>query len=106
MLAGIWEVLIITILEDQASFLHLLGDGSQFCVELTYAGQPMPVGLAQVFLIGEDFIGYDNLALVLGYNIFLDQHFSEKLKEASSLEKGVTVFGYHVSDPECFGFLW
>lgn len=88
MLAGICEVLIITILEDQASFLHLLGDGSQFGVELTYAGQPMPVGLAQVFLIGEDFIGYDNLALVLGYNIFLDKHFSEKLKEASSLEKG------------------
>ncbi|ETI61400.1 glucose-1-phosphate thymidylyltransferase RfbA [Marinomonas profundimaris] len=103
MLAGINEVLIITTLEDQASFQHLLGDGSQFGVELTYAVQPTPDGLAQAFLIGEDFIGDDNVALVLGDNIFFGQHFSEKLKQASSLEKGATVFGYHVSDPERFG---
>lgn len=103
MLAGINEVLIITTPEDQASFQHLLADGSQFGVELTYAVQPSPDGLAQAFLIGEDFIGNDNVALVLGDNIFFGQHFSEKLKQASSLEKGATVFGYHVSDPERFG---
>lgn len=103
MLAGINEVLIITTPEDQASFQHLLGDGSQFGVELTYAVQPTPDGLAQAFLIGEDFIGDDNVALVLGDNIFFGQHFSEKLKQACSLEKGATVFGYHVSDPERFG---
>ncbi|WP_417447333.1 glucose-1-phosphate thymidylyltransferase RfbA [Kangiella sp.] len=103
MLAGINEVLIITTPEDQASFQHLLGDGSQFGVELTYAVQPSPDGLAQAFLIGEDFIGNDNVALVLGDNIFFGQHFSEKLKQASSLEEGATVFGYHVSDPERFG---
>ncbi|WP_137170437.1 glucose-1-phosphate thymidylyltransferase RfbA [Marinomonas sp. FW-1] len=103
MLAGINEVLIITTPEDQTSFQHLLGDGSQFGVELTYAVQPTPDGLAQAFLIGEDFIGDDNVALVLGDNIFFGQHFSEKLKQASSLDKGATVFGYHVSDPERFG---
>lgn len=103
MLAGINEVLIITTPEDQTSFQHLLGDGSQFGVELTYAVQPTPDGLAQAFLIGEDFIGNDNVALVLGDNIFFGQHFSEKLKQASSLDKGATVFGYHVSDPERFG---
>jgi glucose-1-phosphate thymidylyltransferase len=103
MLAGIREVLIITTPEDQASFQHLLGDGSQFGVELIYAIQPTPDGLAQAFLIGEDFIGNDNVALVLGDNIFFGQHFSEKLKQASSLEKGATVFGYHVSDPNRFG---
>ena len=103
MLAGINEVLIITTPEDQASFQHLLGDGSQFGVELTYAVQPTPDGLAQAFLIGENFIGTDNVALVLGDNIFFGQHFSEKLKQASSLDKGATVFGYHVSDPERFG---
>ena len=103
MLAGINEVLIITTPEDQASFQHLLGDGSQFGVELTYAVQPTPDGLAQAFLIGENFIGTDNVALVLGDNIFFGQHFSEKLKQASSRDKGATVFGYHVSDPERFG---
>jgi glucose-1-phosphate thymidylyltransferase len=103
MLAGIREVLIITTPEDQASFQHLLGDGRQFGIELTYAVQPSPDGLAQAFIIGEDFIGDDNVALVLGDNIFFGQHFSEKLKQASSLEKGATVFGYHVSDPERFG---
>ena len=103
MLAGIREILIITTPEDQASFQNLLGDGRQFGVELTYAVQPSPDGLAQAFIIGEDFIGDDNVALVLGDKIFFGQHFSEKLKQASSLEKGSTVFGYHVSDPERFG---
>ena len=103
MLAGIREVLIITTPEDQASFQHLLGDGCQFGIELTYAVQLSPDGLAQAFIIGEDFIGDDNVALVLGDNIFFGQHFSEKLKQASSLDKGATVFGYHVSDPERFG---
>jgi glucose-1-phosphate thymidylyltransferase len=103
MLAGIREVLIITTPEDQASFQHLLGDGRQFGVELTYAIQPTPDGLAQAFLIGEDFIGDDKVALVLGDNIFFGQHFSEKLQQASSVEKGATVFGYHVADPERFG---
>ncbi|GGN37379.1 MULTISPECIES: glucose-1-phosphate thymidylyltransferase RfbA [Marinomonas] len=103
MLAGIREILIITTPEDQASFQHLLGDGSQFGVALTYAVQPSPDGLAQAFIIGEDFIGDDNVALVLGDNIFFGQHFSEKLKEAAFIEKGATVFGYHVSDPERFG---
>lgn len=103
MLAGIREVLIITTPEDQASFQHLLGDGRQFGVELTYAVQPSPDGLAQAFIIGEDFIGDDNVALVLGDNIFFGHHFSEKLKEAAGRENGATVFGYHVSDPERFG---
>lgn len=103
MLAGIRDVLIITTPEDQASFQHLLGDGRQFGVELTYAVQPSPDGLAQAFIIGEDFIGDDNVALVLGDNIFFGQHFSEKLKEAAGRENGATVFGYHVSDPERFG---
>jgi glucose-1-phosphate thymidylyltransferase len=103
MLAGIREVLIITTPEDQASFQHLLGDGRQFGIELTYAVQPSPDGLAQAFIIGEDFIGDDNVALVLGDNIFFGQHFSENLKQASSLDKGAMVFGYHVSDPERFG---
>ena len=103
MLAGIREVLIITTPDDQASFQYLLGDGSQFGIELTYAVQPSPDGLAQAFLIGEYFIADDNVALVLGDNIFFGQHFSDKLKQASSLEKGATVFGYHVSDPERFG---
>lgn len=103
MLAGIREVLIITTPEDQANFQHLLGDGRQFGIELTYAVQPSPDGLAQAFIIGEDFIGDDNVALVLGDNIFFGQHFSEKLKQASSLDKGATVFGYHVADPERFG---
>ncbi|WP_421856870.1 glucose-1-phosphate thymidylyltransferase RfbA [Marinomonas sp.] len=103
MLAGIREIMIITTPEDQASFQHLLGDGHQFGIELTYAIQPSPDGLAQAFIIAEDFIGSDSVALVLGDNIFFGQHFSEKLLQASSLESGATVFGYHVNDPERFG---
>ncbi|WP_417551902.1 glucose-1-phosphate thymidylyltransferase RfbA [Marinomonas fungiae] len=103
MLAGIREILIITTPEDQASFQKLLGDGRYFGVELTYAVQPSPDGLAQAFIIGEEFIGADNVALVLGDNIFFGQHFSEKLKQAAAQESGATVFGYHVMDPERFG---
>lgn len=103
MLSGIREVLIITTPEDQISFQHLLGDGSQFGIELSYAIQPSPDGLAQAFIIGEKFIGDSDVALVLGDNIFFGQHFSDKLKSAASQSKGATVFGYHVQDPERFG---
>ncbi len=103
MLAGIREILIITTPEDQKSFQHLLGNGAQFGVELSYSIQESPDGLAQAFLIGEHFIGDDNVALVLGDNIFFGQHFSDKLFQASSHERGATVFGYHVADPERFG---
>ncbi len=103
MLAGIREVLIITTPEDLPSFQRLLGDGSQFGIELTYAEQPSPDGLAQAFIIGEEFIGSDSVCLVLGDNIFYGQGFSPKLKEASSLASGATVFGYQVKDPERFG---
>ncbi|MGF1761308.1 glucose-1-phosphate thymidylyltransferase RfbA [Photobacterium sagamiensis] len=103
MLAGIREILIITTPEDQASFQRLLGDGSQFGIELTYAIQPTPDGLAQAFIIGEDFIGDDSVSLVLGDNIFWGQGFSPKLIEAASRTSGATVFGYKVHDPERFG---
>lgn len=103
MLAGIREILIITTPEDQVNFMKLLGDGSAFGVELTYAIQPTPDGLAQAFIIGEQFIGNDNVALVLGDNIFYGQHFSDYLKAATKVESGATVFGYHVNDPQRFG---
>ena len=103
MLAGIREVLIITTPEDVDSFKRLLGDGSQFGIELTYAIQPSPDGLAQAFIIGEDFIGQSNVCLVLGDNIFYGQGFTPMLKQAIAREKGATVFGYQVKDPERFG---
>jgi len=103
MLAGIREVLIISTPTDLPGFQRLLGDGSQFGVDISYAEQPSPDGLAQAFIIGADFIGTDNVCLVLGDNIFYGQHFSEKLKEATSRGVGATVFGYHVTDPERFG---
>lgn len=103
MLAGIKEILVITTPTDRASFEHLLGDGSQFGVELSYAEQPKPEGLAQAFIIGEEFIGNDSVCLVLGDNIFWGQGFSPKLLKAASLETGATVFGYKVHDPERFG---
>ena len=103
MLAGIREVLIITTPEDLPSFQRLLGDGSQFGIELTYAEQPSPDGLAQAFIIGETFIGSDSVCLVLGDNIFYGQGFSPKLKQASARASGATVFGYQVKDPERFG---
>lgn len=103
MLAGIREILIITTPEDQSSFQRLLGDGSRFGVEFTYAVQPRPEGLAQAFLIGKDFIGKDSVALILGDNIFYGANLSRLVRTAASKEKGATVFGYYVCDPERFG---
>ncbi|CAG9431303.1 glucose-1-phosphate thymidylyltransferase RfbA [Providencia alcalifaciens] len=103
MLAGIREVLIITTPEDQTSFERLLSDGSQFGISIEYAVQPKPEGLAQAFIIGEKFIGKDNVCLVLGDNIFYGQSFTPKLKEAVSRQQGATIFGYQVKDPERFG---
>ncbi|KJF97826.1 glucose-1-phosphate thymidylyltransferase RfbA [Photobacterium leiognathi] len=103
MLAGIEDILIITTPEDNESFRRLLGDGSDFGINLEYAIQPSPDGLAQAFLIGEDFIGNDSVCLVLGDNIFYGQSFSNTLLNAASREHGATVFGYQVHDPERFG---
>lgn len=103
MLAGIQDILIITTPEDSASFMRLLGDGSQFGVRLNYAVQPNPDGLAQAFIIGEGFIGKDNVCLVLGDNIYYGHGFTEHLQSAVARKTGATVFGYHVSDPERFG---
>jgi glucose-1-phosphate thymidylyltransferase len=103
MLAGIQEILIITTPEDQAGFQRMLGDGSEFGVNLSYAVQPSPDGLAQAFTIGEDFIGNDNVCLVLGDNIFWGQGFTQILKNAVNRQTGATVFGYQVKDPERFG---
>ncbi|MDK1289583.1 glucose-1-phosphate thymidylyltransferase RfbA [Pseudoalteromonas umbrosa] len=106
MLAGIKEVLIITTADDSEAFKRLLGDGSQFGIELTYTVQPSPDGLAQAFILGEEFIGSDDVCLVLGDNIFYGQGFSPKLKRAvenAKDGKGATVFGYQVKDPERFG---
>ena len=106
MLAGIREVLIITTPEDSDSFKRLLGDGSQFGIELSYTVQPNPDGLAQAFILGQDFIGNDDVCLVLGDNIFYGQGFTPKLKQAVQNAKngqGATVFGYQVKDPERFG---
>ncbi|TEW55746.1 glucose-1-phosphate thymidylyltransferase RfbA [Psychromonas sp. RZ22] len=103
MLAGIKEVLIISTPEDLPNFERMLGNGSQFGIEIFYKEQPSPDGLAQAFIIGEKFIGDDNVALVLGDNIFYGQHFSDKLLAAAKVEKGASVFGYHVTDPERFG---
>ena len=103
MLAGIREILVISTPEDLPNFQKMLGDGSQFGIELQYAKQPSPDGLAQAFLIGESFIGNDSVCLILGDNIFHGQHFTEKLLRAASHGSGATVFGYWVSDPERFG---
>lgn len=106
MLAGIREILVITTPEDQASFQRLLGDGSDFGITLHYAVQPSPDGLAQAFIIGEEFIGSDSVCLVLGDNIFYGQGFTPKLKHAverAENGQGATVFGYQVKDPERFG---
>jgi glucose-1-phosphate thymidylyltransferase len=103
MLAGIKDILIITTPEDQAGFQRLLGDGTEFGIALTYAVQPHPGGLAQSFIIGEDFIGSDSVCLVLGDNVFYGQGFSPLLKAAAARSSGATVFGYQVKDPERFG---
>lgn len=103
MLAGIREILVISTPEDLPNIKKLLGDGSEYGIELSYAEQPSPDGLAQAFLIGEEFIGTDSVCLVLGDNIFYGQHFSQQLKAAASRVSGATVFGYLVNDPERFG---
>ncbi len=103
MLAGISEVLIISTPEDIEGFKRLLGDGSQFGMELSYAIQPHPDGLAQAFILGEKFIGQSNVCLVLGDNIFYGQGFTPMLRQAAARQKGATVFGYQVKDPERFG---
>ncbi|PHX05772.1 glucose-1-phosphate thymidylyltransferase RfbA [Vibrio splendidus] len=103
MLAGIKDILIITTPEDNEGFQRLLGDGSDFGINLEYAIQPSPDGLAQAFIIGEEFIGDDSVCLVLGDNIFYGQAFSRTLQNAASRESGATVFGYQVKDPERFG---
>ncbi|MGR5531562.1 glucose-1-phosphate thymidylyltransferase RfbA [Vibrio alfacsensis] len=103
MLAGIRDILIITTAEDNTGFKRLLGDGSDFGINLEYAIQPSPDGLAQAFIIGAEFIGDDSVCLVLGDNIFYGQSFSDTLKRAAARESGATVFGYQVKDPERFG---
>jgi glucose-1-phosphate thymidylyltransferase len=103
MLAGIRDILIITTPEDCSAYQRLLGTGEQFGITLKYALQPSPDGLAQAFIIGEAFIGQDNVCLVLGDNIFYGHGFTQKLKEAVTREKGATIFGYQVKDPERFG---
>jgi glucose-1-phosphate thymidylyltransferase len=103
MLAGIRDILIITTPEDQAQFKRLLGDGAQFGVRLCYEVQPRPDGLAQAFLIGENFIGTDTVALVLGDNIFYGHGMVEDLREATTRPNGATVFAYQVRDPERYG---
>ncbi len=103
MLAGIKEILIISTSQDLPCFEELLGDGSEFGISLSYAVQPSPDGLAQAFIIGKDFIGDDSVALVLGDNIFHGNGLSVMLQRAEAKEKGATVFGYQVKDPERFG---
>jgi len=103
MLAGIRDILIISSPDDIDGFKRLLGDGSAFGVNFSYAVQPSPDGLAQAFLIGEEFIGNDNACLVLGDNIYYGQSFSKTLKNAADRDSGATVFGYLVKDPERFG---
>ncbi|WP_099076336.1 glucose-1-phosphate thymidylyltransferase RfbA [Proteus alimentorum] len=103
MLAGIRDILIITTPDDMTSFQRLLGDGSAFGVHLQYKIQPSPDGLAQAFILGEEFIGDDHCCLVLGDNIYFGQGFSPKLKQVAQRKRGATVFGYQVMDPERFG---
>lgn len=105
MTAGIKEILIISTPEDLPRFEELLGDGSQFGISLSYLVQPSPDGLAQAFIIGADFIGEDSVAMVLGDNIFHGHGLEKRLRAAVSVEKGATIFGYYVDDPERFGIV-
>jgi glucose-1-phosphate thymidylyltransferase len=103
MLAGIRDILVITTPHEQALFHNVLGDGSQWGIDLSYAAQPHPDGLAQAFLIGRQFVGRDSCALVLGDNIFYGDHLSERLARAASLASGARLFAYGVRDPERYG---
>ena len=103
MLAGIRDILIITTPEDQPAFIRLLGDGSHFGINLSYAVQPSPDGLAQAFIIGEQFIGQDNVCLILGDNIFYGANLGDLVQNAAAQTSGATVFGYYVRDPQRFG---
>jgi glucose-1-phosphate thymidylyltransferase len=103
MLAGIRDILVITTPEDQASFQRLLGDGGEWGIQIAYAAQPKPEGLAQAFIIGEDFIGDDKSALILGDNLFYGHGLPHMLSKAASLSSGAVVFGSHVTDPERYG---
>jgi glucose-1-phosphate thymidylyltransferase len=103
MLAGIREILIITTPHDRPLFEQLLGDGNQIGIDLKYAEQPSPDGLAQAFIIGKDFIGSDAVALILGDNIFYGDYLSTRVQRAAVSQRGATVFGYYVSDPERYG---
>ena len=103
MLAGIRDILVITTVEDADSFTKLLGDGSAFGVNISYASQANPDGLAQAFIIGQKFIGNENVCLILGDNIFYGQGFSPRLVKAASRSRGATIFGYEVKDPSRFG---
>jgi glucose-1-phosphate thymidylyltransferase len=103
MLSGIRDVLVITTPHEQDGFRRLLGDGSEIGLRISYAAQPSPDGLAQAFLIGQEFIGSDRVALALGDNVFYGAHFSDYLRVAAGREAGATVFGYRVRDPERYG---
>jgi glucose-1-phosphate thymidylyltransferase len=103
MLAGIREVLVISTPTDLPNYKNLLGDGANFAIKISYAEQPSPDGLAQAFIIGEEFVGDDNVCLILGDNIFYGHGFSGMLREAATRPSGATVFGYYVNDPERFG---
>jgi glucose-1-phosphate thymidylyltransferase len=103
MLSGIRQVLVITTPHEQDGFKRLLGDGGEIGLQITYAAQPSPGGLAQAFIIGRDFVGPDRVTLALGDNIFYGAHFSDYLRTAAALETGATVFGYQVRDPERYG---
>lgn len=105
MLAGIQDILIISTPQDLPSFRQLLGDGSNFGISLSYTEQPSPDGLAQAFLLGESFIGQDSVAMILGDNIFYGNGFSTLLDKACRQEKGATIFGYYVEDPQRFGVI-
>lgn len=105
MRAGIKDILIISTPQDTARFQNLLKDGSQFGINLSYKIQPSPDGLAQAFIIGEEFIGKDTVSMILGDNIFYGHGFADKIKKASALKDGATIFGYYVDDPERFGIV-